>query len=204
MSIFLIRHGETALNAKRVVQLPDTPLNARGSAQARRLAERFADAGVTHVLSSDLARARETAEHLHARTGGALSFSPLLQERSFGRVRGRAYEEFDFDLFGPDFVPEDGESWEAFHARVDRAWDEIVAAVAAADGHLAVVTHGLVCHSIAARYVRLPADVDPPRHWGNTCVTEIGAAPPWIVGTLNCTAHLDGDAADDPDAVAGL
>ena len=43
MSILLIRHGETALNAARIVQHPETPLNERGVGQARRLAERLAD-----------------------------------------------------------------------------------------------------------------------------------------------------------------
>ena len=204
MTIFLIRHGETALNAAQVVQLPDTPLNARGNAQARRLATRFADARVTHVLASDLARARETAEYVHATTGGTFSVSSTLQERNFGRIRGRAYSEFDFDLFGPTYEPPEGESWDVFHARVDRAWEEVTAAAAATSGDLAVVSHGLVCHSIAHRLLQLPAGCEAPRHWGNTSVTEIDATPPWQVRTLNCTAHLDDGSADDPDAVAGL
>ena len=32
MQIFLIRHGETAANAARIVQTPDTPLSERGIA----------------------------------------------------------------------------------------------------------------------------------------------------------------------------
>ena len=39
--ILLIRHGETELNAKRVLQPPETPLSERGVAQAERLARRL-------------------------------------------------------------------------------------------------------------------------------------------------------------------
>ena len=42
MTILLIRHGETALNAARIVQPADTPLSERGIAQARALARRLA------------------------------------------------------------------------------------------------------------------------------------------------------------------
>lgn len=204
MIIFLIRHGETAHNANRVVQLPETPLNARGTAQAERLGTRLATAGVTHLLASDFVRARQTAAAVHARTGGTLALTATLRERHFGALRGRPYSEFGEDIFGPAYVPPGGESWAQFDTRVDRAWEEIVGAAAAATGNLAVVTHGLVCHSIARRLVRLRAGVEAPRHWGNTCVTEIAATPPFAVRVLNCTAHLDGGAADDPDAVAGL
>jgi probable phosphoglycerate mutase len=38
MSIFLIRHGETALNASRTLQPADTPLSPRGLAQAAAIA----------------------------------------------------------------------------------------------------------------------------------------------------------------------
>jgi len=61
MSILLIRHGETALNAARVVQPADTPLSERGAAQAAALARRLADFGIAAILSSDLPRAAQTA-----------------------------------------------------------------------------------------------------------------------------------------------
>ena len=60
--IYLIRHGETALNAAAVVQPADTPLNERGKRQAQLLANRLAELEVTHVVASDLARAAMTAE----------------------------------------------------------------------------------------------------------------------------------------------
>jgi broad specificity phosphatase PhoE len=40
MTILLVRHGETAGNASRILQRPDVPLNERGLRQADLLAQR--------------------------------------------------------------------------------------------------------------------------------------------------------------------
>ena len=133
--ILLIRHGETAGNAARIVQKPDIPLSPRGEAQAAALARRLAGEGVAQILSSDLARAAATAERLRAATGAPLGFDPLLQERNFGDVRGTPYDALGFDLFAPDYAPPNGETWEVFHARVDRAWERVRALSAATDRH---------------------------------------------------------------------
>ena len=197
-SILLIRHGETVGNAFRVVQHPDDPLSPRGIAQAERLARRLAGEGIAAILSSDYARARTTAEHLQQRTGVPLVFEPLLQERNFGDLRGTPYSEIGFDMFGPDYAPSNGESWPVFHARVDRAWARVQQHLAATTGgHLAVVTHGLVCRSLAARHLTLPDGALVPERWENTSLTIIEPPAPWRVGLLNCIAHLD-----DLDVVA--
>ena len=204
MSIFLIRHGETASNKALVVQTPDTPLSERGLEQARRLAGRLAAIGVASILSSDMARAAMTASELVESTGASLELEVLLHERNFGDLRGRAYADIGVDIFAPGFAPPGGETWGAFHLRVDRAWRRIRECAAVAQGHLAVVTHGLVLHSILARYVLLPEEMVPPRrysrdgpplHFGNTALTVLQDSAPWRVELFSCTAHLDDDPA---------
>ncbi len=190
-SILLIRHGETVGNASRIVQRPDSPLSPRGAAQAERLARRLARDGIGHIVSSDLARAATTAERLHDLTGVPLSFEPLLQERNFGDLRGRSYAEIGFDIFAPDYAPPNGETWPVFHARVDRAWARLQDLASAIDGHLAVVTHGLVCRSLAARHLTLPDDEEVPQRWENASLTVVDCRAPWRVSLLNCIAHLD-------------
>src|ERR1700693_4586313 len=143
MAIFLIRHGETLGNASRTVQLPDNPLSPRGVAQAERLARRLEYLGIAAILSSDFARAVTTAEHLQRVTGAPISYDPLLQERNFGDLRGTPYAKLGFDMFAPDYAPPGGETWEVFHARVDRAWALVQETAAAAGGRLAVVADGL-------------------------------------------------------------
>ena len=189
--IFLIRHGETVDNASRIVQLPDSPLSPRGLAQAERLARRLAGHGLAAILSSDLARARQTAERLQHATGAPLTFEPLLHERNFGDIRGTAYADLGFDMFEPDYEPPNGESWAVFHARVDRAWTRVQTLAAATEGHLAVVTHGLVCRSLAARHLVLADGTVVPERWENTSLTIVEYPAPWRVRLLNCVAHLD-------------
>jgi broad specificity phosphatase PhoE len=202
MAIFLIRHGETLGNASRTVQLPDNPLSPRGVAQAERLARRLEYLGIAAILSSDFSRAVTTAEHLRRVTGTPISYDPLLQERNFGDLRGTPYAELGFDMFAPDYVPAGGETWEVFHARVDRAWALVQEAATATGGHLAVVTHGLVCRSLAARHLILPEGQEVPVRWENTALTIVDHPAPWRVRLLNSIAHLD-DPATRPLADSG-
>jgi broad specificity phosphatase PhoE len=204
VSILLIRHGETELNATRVVQPPDTPLNERGVAQADSLARRLLSFGVAHILASDQARARMTAERVLAATGATLSLDPGLCERNFGDVRGTPYSELEEDIFAPGYAPPGGERWSEFDARVDAAWDRVTARTRLVPGNLAVVTHGLVCRSLAARKLELPDSVAQPQRWGNTALTIVDGGPPWRVQLLNCTTHLEPEFADDTRGTSGL
>ena len=192
MAIFLIRHGETLGNATRTVQHPDIPLSPRGLEQAERLAKRLEREGISAILASDYTRAAQTAAHLAGVTGLPVRHEPLLQERNFGDIRGTSYADLGFDMFAPDYAPPNGETWEVFHARVDRAWEVVRAAIAGTGGHLAVVTHGLVCRSLAARHLLLPEGTVVPERWENTAVTIVDVPAPWRVRLLNCIAHLDG------------
>src|SRR5690606_38780482 len=96
------------------------------------------------ILSSDLPRAFETATAIAAATGLDLRATELLQERNFGALRGRAYDDLGFDPLATTDAPPGGESVADFEARMARAFDEIVALRAGLAGDLIVVTHGLV------------------------------------------------------------
>jgi len=191
--LFLIRHGETEGNALRIVQHPHVPLSPRGLVQAERLARRLAAEGIARIVASDYARAVATAEHLQRATGAPLVIEPLLRERNFGDLRGRPYAELGFDMFEPDYAPPNGETWPMFHERVDRAWAKVQElAAATSDGSLAVVTHGLVCRSLAARHLILGDGVVAPERWENASLTIVDWPAPWRVRLLNCVTHLDG------------
>jgi probable phosphoglycerate mutase len=199
--LLVIRHGETPLNAARIVQRPETALSAVGLAQAERLAERLATTGVARILSSDLRRAMMTAERVRAATGAPVELEPLLQERNFGDVRGTPYAEHGCDIFALGYEPPGGETWEAFHDRVARAWAAILAAAGRTDGNLAVVTHGLVCRAIVERHCAVPGQVPVPLAWANTSVTTIEATTPFRVRGVNCIAHLEAGSGSAPGVV---
>lgn len=191
MQIFLIRHAETTANAARVVQTPEIPLSERGIRQAQLLARHLAAEGITCIWSSDLTRAVMTARFLQEATGAELRLDPGLQERNYGDVRGRPYGEIGVDILAPDYEPPGGETWEGFHLRVDGAWARITADLACRCAPLAVVTHGLVCYSLALRHLSLTPPLVSPLRWQNASVTVIDGTPPWVVRVLNSTAHLE-------------
>ena len=200
MAIFIVRHGETASNAARVVQTPETPLSDRGMAQAQRLSRRLAELGVARILSSDLTRATMTAEPIARATELAIETDPVLQERNFGDIRGTPYAELGVDLFADDYRPPGGEDWQVFHARVDRAWARVQEALPGTDGNLAVITHGLVCRSLL-RHLQLQDELAASVQWHNTSLTIVDATPPWSVRLVNCRDHLS-DLEPDPSSLA--
>jgi broad specificity phosphatase PhoE len=190
--LLIIRHGETAHNKRRILQPADTPLSDHGREQARLLAERLADAQVRRIVSSDLARAAETARALERRTGIAIEWEPLLHERNFGDLRGTAYADLGFDPFEPGYEPPGGESEVVFRARVAEAWESVQRHAAETDGNLAVVTHGLVCREFVSAYLEVPSDVDETAYpWPNTCLTIADAAPPWRARLIADATHLE-------------
>jgi broad specificity phosphatase PhoE len=186
--IFLVRHGETAGNAARVIQRPDIPLNERGIRQADRLADRLIALGFAHVLCSDLLRARMTAAPL-ARGSVVIEETPLLQEHNFGELRGTPYAELTEDPFAAGFVPPGGESVEMFHRRVAEAFALIVERRRALSGSLVVVTHGLMCRALVANHAVLD---EPPEVFHNAGLTVLDPEPPFAVRLVSCTEHLAG------------
>lgn len=200
MTVYLVRHGETPLNAAKIFQHPDTPLSERGVAQAQKAAERVAACDITAILYSDYARAAQTAETLHGLCGAPMTVEPLLRERSFGDLRGKSITEVNVDAYDPEFHPPGGESWQQFNDRVALAWERIQAFALEHDGNVAVVSHGLVCKALAERH--LPID-EQPQHWPNTAVTVFASAPPWTVELAACGAHLDSPDVADSGHMAG-
>ncbi|MFO1328814.1 MAG: histidine phosphatase family protein [Rubrivivax sp.] len=203
MTLVLVRHGETALNASRVLQPADTPLSPRGLAQAQAVAERLAGAGLAAVLSSDMPRALQTAQAIVAAGGLPLHTSPLLHERNFGDLRGLPYDSLDHDPIESPAAPPGGESLEVFHQRIDRAFAQALALRATLGGPLAVVSHGLVIRAWLDRLVRLPPGHGPAPRIGNTAVSVLAAQPPYEALLVNCTTHLSGRVAEDGSSLSG-
>ncbi|HVE93483.1 MAG TPA: histidine phosphatase family protein [Acidimicrobiales bacterium] len=95
--LLLVRHGQSIWNAQRRWQgSADPPLSEAGRAQALALAEAVSGEDVDAVVSSDLIRARETAEIVMAEFGlTGLTIEPRFRERDVGEVSGLTVEEID-------------------------------------------------------------------------------------------------------------
>jgi broad specificity phosphatase PhoE len=205
MSIIFVRHGETPLNAARVIQPPDTPLSDRGVEQARAIARRLADARVAAVLSSDLPRALQTAEFIAAVHACPLETSELLQERNFGDWRGRAYDRLGFDPLASGAAPPNGESDEMFRARVAQAFEQILATRSQFAGDLVVVSHGLVLRTLLEEHLGRDCARELPGSLANTSVTICDARAPYRVALLNCVRHLEHEQVrDDGKGLSGF
>jgi len=93
-TLYLIRHGETEWNVKRLVQgHTDSKLTKKGIAQAKKLAEKFRKTKIDAIFSSDLSRAKRTAEIIAVEKKLAVETSELLRERSFGTYEGQTMND---------------------------------------------------------------------------------------------------------------
>jgi broad specificity phosphatase PhoE len=134
-TLLLVRHGETDWNAVgRLQGQTDRPLSDFGRQQARRLAEELAEEKLEAIYSSDLSRARETAEIVGERLGLPVVLDPDLREKDWGTWEGLTSIERDRVAFA-------GESTEAHQERILRALRRI-SERHPDDGRVLVVTHG--------------------------------------------------------------
>ncbi len=102
LRFFVFRHGETDWNReKRFQGHTDIPLNSSGLAQAAELSEFLKNHVLDLMLSSDLQRARATAEVILRFQKSALTIDERLRECSLGEVEG-LHREVIFEQFGTE------------------------------------------------------------------------------------------------------
>jgi probable phosphoglycerate mutase len=173
-TLLLSRHGETDWNAAgRWQGQTDIPLNGKGRAQAFALAERMRLQGVAAIASSDLSRARETAEIVAQALGLAVSsLEPDLREQRFGEFEGltRAECQTRFPDAWARYVadahatPPGGESRAALVARVVPAIHSIAERLASP---VLVIMHGGAMRALfrdCADAIPDPASAEWARH----------------------------------------
>jgi broad specificity phosphatase PhoE len=210
MRLMLVRHGATANNAQqRYTGHSDIPLSPLGLRQAAALAAALAAERFDLILSSDLARAQQTAEAIAARNAAPLRLDADLREMAMGTWEGRTRAEtvaLEPEAWArwwaqPDvFPPPGGETLLQLRDRAARAFDRCYAEHAA--GNVLWVTHGaltgvLLCHLLG---------IDLAHRWqfrrDNAGITELEVGPDRrergnpaprmhaILLRLNDTSHL--------------
>ena len=179
--LIVVRHGETAWNVDTRIQGHlDIPLNATGLWQARQLGDALAGEAISAIYTSDLLRARRTAQAVADATGAALVDEPGLRERAFGSFQGRTFAEVEAEQpeqarrwrqRDPDYAPQGGESLRVLRERVIDTTHRLAARH---PGELVLlVTHGGVLDVLYRAATR--QDIQAPRTWqlGNAAINRL-------------------------------
>ena len=163
--IVVWRHGQTAFNAQRRYQGHlDIELDDVGRMQAARAARLLAHLSPSALVSSDLVRARVTANALAALTGLTVAVDKRLREIDVGTWQGLTFDEVAVRFPAEVAVWRDGgegrrgggETLIEVGERVSAAARDAVAAVPDG-GTLVVITHGASGRALVASMIGLPA-----------------------------------------------
>ncbi|WP_311764805.1 histidine phosphatase family protein [Paenibacillus agricola] len=185
-----IRHGTTEWNlAGRMQGHMDTELAEIGIKQAERLASRLKLDEWDGLMSSDLIRAKQTAQTISEVTGTPfLGTDSRLRERHFGQLEGTTLED-RITLFGESWREQDLglESDELLLQRWFSFFEELEA------NHpgkrILLVSHGGYIAPVLEHIMGKPIT----SHLNNTSLTVmvLSEGQVWNCHLLNCTAHLD-------------
>jgi broad specificity phosphatase PhoE len=150
--LLVVRHGESTWNAQSRWQgHADAPLSPFGERQAEDAAERLAEiATIATVWTSDLVRARRTAEIIAARLGvDEVRTEPRIRERDVGSWSGLTRDEIEERWPGYLAARRSPPDFEGDAALLTRVRASLAAIVDGSDpGDVLVVTHGGVVRTI--------------------------------------------------------
>lgn len=152
--ITFVRHGQSTGNAQGIHQgQSDFPLSETGREQVRALAARWAAAGVRYdrLITSPLARARETAEILAAALSLPLETDPLWMERHAGQLQGLPFDDPSAQSLGtPFFTPyvHVGQTGESELELMARGALAVQSLIDRGPGRYLVVSHGALLNRV--------------------------------------------------------
>ncbi len=202
----VVRHGETAWNAQgRIQGHLDSPLNEEGLAQALLVGDCLTRESLSHLYSSDLGRALQTAQPIADRSGRPVRTDTRLRERDLGVFQGLTGAECErrfpehyarFRSRDPDHVMPEGESARHVYERVS----EVFAALAREHigTRLVVVTHGGVLDALYRFVQSVP--LERPRDFPifNASLNTVRCTDArWSVERWGDISHLTRDATLD-------
>ncbi len=198
--LLLVRHGETAWNAEQRWQgHHEEPLSPTGRDQAQALAARMVREAPAALYSSDLTRARQTAEEIARATGMEPHYDARWREVDVGEWIG--LDPGEVEARYPDAYArwlaggtgwEQGESYLEMAERGLAVAREVVAGNQGANAPVVCVTHGGVIRAIVMHVLGMPPSARRLLATGPTAtVTAIDAtAPAWRLRSFNDSGHL--------------
>lgn len=168
MRLYLIRHGETALNAKGCYYgRTDAVLSEKGISQARYLKEILKEVSFDYIVASPLVRAYNTAQIVMEEREQEIFGDRRLMEQDFGIFEGMTYKEIqntypkELDAWNEEFstyrIPK-GESFADVRSRAEDFLRDIPSGRESKGEKMLIVAHkGTLGHLLAAM-LKLPLD----------------------------------------------
>ena len=179
LTLLLVRHGQSEWNAAGLMQgqTAHVPLTELGHAQAAAAARELAELHPGALISSDLLRAVQTAEHCSRATGLPVQTAPALREQGYGVLEGRASRElWDIvDWTDPHWTADGGESLAELHGRIEAYFKHLCSEPPA--DVIALVTHGDAIRAAQAVATGLGPDALPVVTPHNGSVTRLELLP---------------------------
>ncbi len=97
-TFYIVRHGETESNVRKIIQgQSDSPLTKKGIEEIKRVAKKLKRINFDYVFSSDLLRAKRTAEIIALEHKLEIQTNKLLRERRFGNLEGKSNSELKWE-----------------------------------------------------------------------------------------------------------
>lgn len=197
--IILVRHGETKWNkVKKYQGHIDIELNAWGRQQAKETAKELAGLDIDYFASSDLKRARETAEIIAEFHDSSISEFQELREMSFGDWEGKSFKEIqaenplDFKEWLEDpikYAPPAGENLKQFQKRVLQGFNKVLQAGSKRN---LIITHGGVIMIYLATILEMPLINYRKFKVANTGITRIDIYDNnYLLNVFNSQSHLN-------------
>lgn len=127
--IYLIRHGQTNWNyLKKIQGQSDIPLNETGKNEAYERGQQLCSYPIDKIISSDLSRAKETAEIINGFLNLSIRFDSRLREVNYGDLQGVFNKDISkqtWEIFNNEPHKLNAESFEDVYLRVKSFFNEI-------------------------------------------------------------------------------
>lgn len=203
--LIVVRHGETLWNTQgRWQGHDDSSLTPKGLSQAEAVGRHLSNEDFSIIYTSDLGRARHTAEIIADATGKTVKSETRLRERHLGVFQGLTVSEMaeqypelfhQYQQGDSNFIIPEGESLQQKHNRSIACFTDI------ASRHpgdaIVVVTHGGVINALARHAAGIPldAEVSPLKIWNAGINTFLYQNAKWEIVAFGEVSHLSSDAA---------
>jgi len=166
--LYIMRHGKTDWNAKRMLQgRTDIPLNAEGREMAQKARQEYWDVNFDYCYCSPLSRAVETAQLLLEGRDVPIEADERLVEMSFGEYEG-IEKSFQIPDCPINLLFKDpanyhasiggAETFEELYARTGEFLEEVVKPKLAEGKDVLIVGHGAMNSSIICQVKNLPIE----------------------------------------------